>query len=173
MINNLAEKFGNKRTIQGYTYYTFPTVDNLAKADLKELTSCKLGFRAKSVLETAKRIDAKTVNLTELQRLNYRTAKKELLTLPGVGDKVADCVLLFALNKLEAFPVDVWMKRAILEHYAGFFDDAFVKKALKSKSITHKEYERMSSFAREHFGVHAGYAQQYLYHFERKICEAV
>jgi N-glycosylase/DNA lyase len=173
MINNLAQRFGNKQNFEDCSFYTFPSPKSLANADLRTLTACKLGFRAKSVLETAKRIHTETVRLAELEKLDYGTARNELLRLAGVGDKVADCVLLFSLNKLEAFPVDVWIKKTILEHYGGFFDDSFIQKAQKKKSMTPKEYERISSFAREYFGDYAGYAQQYLYHFERLMCKAV
>jgi N-glycosylase/DNA lyase len=173
MINNLAQRFGNKQNFEDCSFYTFPSPKSLANADLKTLTACKLGFRAKSVLETAKKIHVKTVNLTELEELDYETAKKELLRLSGVGDKVADCVLLFSLNKLEAFPIDVWIKKTILEHHGSFFDDSFVQKIQQRKSLTPREYERIGSFAREYFGVYAGYAQQYLYHFERLVCKAV
>ena len=173
MINNLAQRFGNKQNFEDCSFYTFPNPKNLANADLKTLTACKLGFRAKSVLDTAKKIHAETVNLSELEKLDYETAKNELLRLAGVGDKVADCVLLFSLNKLEAFPVDVWIKKTILEHYDSFFDDSFAQKTQQKRSMTPREYGRISSFAREYFGDYAGYAQQYLYHFERITCEAV
>jgi N-glycosylase/DNA lyase len=173
MINNLAQKFGSKRTIEKCAFYTFPSPESLANADLKALTACRLGFRAKNVLKTARRIAVDGMSLAELEKLDYETAKNELLKLPGVGDKVADCVLLFSLNKLEAFPVDVWIKKTILKHYSSFFDELFAQKILIRKAITHKEYERISSFAREYFGKYAGFAQQYLYHFERVICEAV
>lgn len=173
MVNNLAQKFGNKLTFEGQAFYTFPSPKNLANADLKALTACKLGFRAKSVLETAKIIGAESVSLVELEKLDYETAKNELLKLPGVGDKVTDCVLLFSLNKLEAFPVDVWIKKTILKHYSANFDESFAQKIQTRKSMTRKEYERVSSFAREYFGDYAGFAQQYLYHFERVVCEAV
>jgi len=171
MINNLAQEFGNKRTIKGYTFYTFPNPKSLANAELKTLTVCKLGFRAKNILETAKRIFTEMVSLTELEKLDYETAKGELLKLPGVGDKVADCILLFSLNKLEAFPVDVWIKKTILKEYGAHFDKAFVHRVLEKKSLTRGEYRKVGSFAREYFDDYAGYAQQYLYHYERSVCK--
>jgi N-glycosylase/DNA lyase len=173
MISNLAQRFGDRQNFEDCSFYAFPSPKSLADADLKALTACKLGFRAKSVLETAKKIHTETVRLAELEKLDYQTAKNELLRLAGVGEKVADCVLLFSLNKLEAFPVDVWIKKTILEHYGNFFDDSFVQKAQHKQSMTPKEYERISSFARGYFGDYAGYAQQYLYHFERLTCKAV
>jgi N-glycosylase/DNA lyase len=173
MINNLAQKFGNNKSFMGYSFYTFPSPESLANADSKTLAACKLGFRAKKVLETAKIIDGETLCLDELEKLNYLSAKKELLKLPGVGDKVADCVLLFSLNKLDAFPVDVWIRKTILKKYGAYFDKAFVHKVLETKSLTHGEYGKVSSFAREYFDKYAGYAQQYLYHYERSACKTV
>jgi N-glycosylase/DNA lyase len=167
MIENLAQNFGNEQTMGSVSYFTFPSPENLANANPKDLAACKLGFRAKNVLEAAKRIDAESIRLSELRRLDYREAKNELLRLPGVGDKVADCILLFSLDKLESFPVDVWMKKAVLKHYSSFFAKSFIQKMQKRKSLTRKEYEQISSFARSYFGNYAGFAQQYLYHFER------
>jgi N-glycosylase/DNA lyase len=172
-ISNLAKQFGDKTTLDGYTFYTFPKPSSLASTSVEALKGCKLGFRAKSVLETAKRVDSQAVRFSELERMNYEDAKNELLKLPGVGDKVADCVLLFSLNKLEAFPLDVWMKKTILNHYYTYFDDVFTRRVLRKKSLTPSEYRRISSFARQYFGEYAGYAQQYLFHHERSICEAV
>lgn len=173
MIDNLAKQFGNQTTLDGYLFYTFPKPHSLANASIKELAKCKLGFRAKNVLETAKQVDAKKVSLADLSRASCEDAKKELLKLPGVGNKVADCVLLFSLKKLEAFPVDVWMKKTILENYPDYFDDAFLRKALEKKSLTPSQYRRIGSFAREYFGEYAGYAQQYLFHHERSVCQVV
>jgi len=173
MIENLSLKFGNNRTIGDDSFFTFPSPKNLAKANPEELAACKIGFRANYVMETAKRIDAGTVCLAELRRLNYQEAKKELLKLPGVGDKVADCVLLFSLDKPQAFPVDVWMKKAVLEHYRSFFEESFVQRMMGKKSMTHKDYDLIGLFARSYFGEYAGFAQQYLYHFERVVCKAV
>jgi N-glycosylase/DNA lyase len=82
---------------------------------------------------------------------------------------VADCVLLFALGRLEAFPVDVWVKRILLRYYAAHFDAAFVKKSSCQKGFGNSDYERLNSFGRTYFGKHAGYAQEYLYHYERSV----
>ena len=92
---------------------------------------------------------------------------KELCQFPGVGAKVADCVLLFSLDKLDAFPVDVWVKRIILRYYSGNLPDDFVKKLAKQKSFSNSEYEKLNVFGRKYFGKYAGYAQEYLYHYER------
>jgi N-glycosylase/DNA lyase len=171
MVNNLSEQFGSEVAFDDYRFYAFPRPDSLANASVTELARCRLGFRAKHIRETARQIEDGSVNFDELGSMRYKAAKHELLKLPGIGSKVADCVLLFSLNKLEAFPVDVWIKRTIIKGYHGHFDDAFIKKATGRKSLTSSEYRRISSFAREYFGEYAGYAQQYLFHNERSACQ--
>ena len=99
--------------------------------------------------------------------MRYESAKQKLLSLPGVGHKVADCVLLFSLDKLEAFPVDVWIRRGMLELYADKFQKISIKPLPRKKSLTPTEYARFSSFGRKHFGEYAGYAQEYLFAFLR------
>ena len=167
MLSNLSMKFGEKTVLNGYAFYSFPTAERLAKASPKELAECGLGYRAKYVLETARKIASGEFNIEELKKESYEKAREKLLTLPGVGLKVADCVALFSLEKLEAFPVDVWIKRAILRHYANHFERDFIRKISLKKSLTMADYERLSLFGQEYFGVYAGYAQEYLFHFER------
>jgi N-glycosylase/DNA lyase len=167
MILNLSKRFGEKLLFDGQEFYTFPKPHDLAQATVEELRKCKLGFRAERVLEVSRRVVAKEIDLEALKRLNYEDAKTELMKLPGVGPKVADCVLLFSLDKLEAFPTDVWMKRIVMRYYADHFDPSFVERAASKKSPTRDEYDRISLFGRKYFGKFAGYAQEYLYHFER------
>jgi len=167
MLSNLSRKFGNKVNFDGYEFCTFPTPEGLANATLKELATCGLGYRAKYVSETAKMVSEESFNFEHLKKIPYTKAKEELLIFPGVGLKVADCVLLFSLGKLEAFPVDVWIKRVILKHYASHFSSEFIRKISSQKSLTNFEYERLSLFGRRYFGEYAGYAQEYLYHYER------
>lgn len=167
MIANLCKRFGKKIAPEDSQVYTFPTAQNLAEASLNDLRLCKLGFRAERVKATSKLVSKGAFNLEAIKNLPYPEAKTELMTLPGVGPKVADCVLLFGFGKLEAFPIDVWMKRIILEFYAGHFEPAFVSKARESKAPSPKEYRMISLFGRQYFGVYVGYAQEYLYHFRR------
>lgn len=167
MLFNLSKKFGEKTTFDGRVFYTFPTPQCLAKASLQELASCSLGYRAKYVMETAKRVANGEFNIERLKAEPFEKAREALLALPGVGFKVADCVLLFSLEKLEAFPVDVWMKRIITRHYASYFEDKFIEGISFKKSLTKAEYETLSLFGRNYFGRFAGYAQEYLFHFER------
>jgi len=167
MVLNLSKRFGRKIMFEGRDFYTFPKPGDLADADLKKVKACKLGFRAERVLETSRIVHNKELDLESLRKMDYRKAKRELLSLPGVGQKVADCVLLFSLDKLEAFPVDVWVKRVILEYYSNRFEESFVKKISRRASFTSGEYEEISSFGRTYFGEYAGYAQEYLFQYRR------
>ncbi len=168
MLYNLCRKFGDKLEFDGYLFYTFPPPEKLASTSTKELAKCGLGYRAKYVSKTAREVYDAGFNVESLRKLPYKEARKKLLAFPGVGLKVADCVLLFSLEKLDAFPVDVWIKRAILRHYAESFPPDFVNRVSFKKGITRQEYEMINSFGRNYFGKYAGYAQEYLYHYERK-----
>ena len=167
MLSNLSKKFGDKINFDGYDSYTFPTPERLAKATAEELAKCGLGYRAKYVSKTAKMVYENRYEFEGLRKIAYEKAKEELLNFPGVGLKVADCVLLFSLEKFEAFPVDVWIKRVILKYYASHFPNEFIRKISSKKSLTSSEYEKLNLFGRRYFGEYAGYAQEYLYHYER------
>jgi N-glycosylase/DNA lyase len=167
MILKLSKKFGEKIALDGYDFYTFPTPEKLAKTTESALMECSMGYRAKYVLETSKRIFENNFSLETLKKMPYQQAKKALVSFPGVGLKVADCILLFSLAKREAFPVDVWVKRAILKHYAVHFSNAFIEKISSHKSLSNVEYEKLNKFGRTYFGKYPGYAQAYLYHYER------
>jgi N-glycosylase/DNA lyase len=167
MLLRLSEKFGEKKTLDGCDFYTFPTPEKLANATESGTAACGLGYRAKYVLETSKKICEGEFDLEGLRKMSCQQARKELCGLPGVGLKVADCILLFSLGKLDAFPVDVWVKRALLKHYAKHFPNAFIKKTSSQESLSNSEYEKLNVFGRTYFGEYAGYAQEYLYHHER------
>ncbi|MGD0159788.1 MAG: DNA glycosylase [Candidatus Bathyarchaeia archaeon] len=167
MLANLSGKFGEKICLDSHKFYGFPKPEKLAKAPLQELQECGLGYRAKYVSETARTVHKNGVDFERLKEATYEEAKEELLTLPGVGPKVADCVLLFSLERLEAFPVDVWVRRVVLKYYAKHFPTEFIRKNTPQQSLSISAYEKFSSFGREYFGNHAGYAQEYLYHYER------
>ena len=172
MIFELSRRFGDELIFEGSSFYTFPKPKVLANATMEELRECKLGFRAKRVLETANLVYRNHFVLDSLKNADYPHARSKLMTLSGVGHKVADCILLFSLEKLEAFPVDIWMKRAICRYYSSYFDSWFIEKLSERKSISRKEYLKIGSFARNYFGEYAGYAQEYLYHFVR-TCESM
>ena len=167
MLDQLSIGFGEKIMFEGREFYAFPTRERLARASISRLSKCGLGYRTKYVKETAKIAGRHAFDLGGLRGMCYDKARKELLKLPGVGPKVADCVLLFSLGKTEAFPVDVWMRRVILRHYAQQLQEEFTRRLLEEKSLSNTEYARLSFFGRNYFGKYAGYAQEYLYHCER------
>jgi N-glycosylase/DNA lyase len=167
MLLELSRKFGEKTKLDGMEFFTFPTPRNLAEASCKDLFECGLGYRAKYVQETSKRIFENNFELEQIKRLPYDQAKKALCKFAGVGPKVADCVLLFSMGKLEAFPVDRWIERVILNHYAKQLPDDFAQKLAAREGLSNSEYAKLNAFGREYFGEYAGYAQEYLYHYER------
>ncbi len=132
--------------------WSFPTVARVAMCDEAELRACKMGFRAPNLLRTARLIDSGELNLAALSRLDVAVARAELLRCPGVGNKIANCALLFGFGFQRAFPVDVWVRKALQELY-------FPKRRASEK--------RLDRFTATHFGPHAGYAQQYLFHYMR------
>jgi N-glycosylase/DNA lyase len=167
MLNNLAREFGEKNSLRNETSYGFPSPEKLVKATHGELKKCGLGYRAKYLHETAIRVCEDDFDFERLKKEPYRKAKEELLCFPGVGLKVADCVLLFSLRKLEAFPVDVWVKRVVVKYYSSHFSEDFVRKVSDKRSPSDLEYKKLNQFGRRYFGEYAGYAQEYLFHYER------
>jgi N-glycosylase/DNA lyase len=132
--------------------FSFPSPQRIAACSETELRDCKMGFRAPSLLHAAREIAEGKFDLEKVQTLDYAAARTELMTLHGVGGKIADCVLLFAYGFDTAFPVDVWVERALQQLY------------FPRRRASHK---RLLKFATTHFGPHAGYAQQYLFHYVR------
>ena len=146
-IDKISKKFG-KHICEDY--YAFPTIDELFNASEEELKECGVGFRAKYIVSTVKDIK-NGFDLEEVSKLPIDKCKKELTKLMGVGPKVADCVMLFSMNKIEAFPVDVWIKKIMEELY--------IKEEVPLKCI--------EKYAKDKFGEFAGIAQQYLFFYAR------
>jgi len=167
MLLKLSKKFGERIRLEGCDFYGFPTAKKLANTSERDLIECCLGYRAKYLLATAKKIVDDCFDLEGLRKTPYCQAKKELCAFPGVGLKVADCILLFSLGKRDAFPVDVWVKRVILRRYSAHFPKEFIEKISSRESLSNAEYEKLNEFGRNYFGEYAGYAQEYLYHYER------
>jgi N-glycosylase/DNA lyase len=167
MLQKLSCKFGERIYFDGQDFYAFPIPEELAKASVAEFLECGLGYRAKYLHATVQAVNAGDFILELLRKEPYEKAKLELQRLSGVGLKAADCILLFSLEKHEAFPVDVWIRRVLLKYYSTHFQKEFITKVLNRKSLTRTEYERLNRFGREYFGEHAGYAQEYLYNYER------
>lgn len=172
MLNKLSQKLGEKKVFDGYEFYTFPTAETIAQAPLESLTACGLGYRAQYLKTTAKQIVEQQFNLEELRQLTYAEAKKRLRSFAGVGPKVADCVLLFSLGKYEAFPVDVWIKRVVLQHYSHLLPKELTQKLSQRGKLDNTNYSKISDACRSYFGEYAGYAQEYLYHYERMTNKA-
>ena len=153
-VEDMCRSFGHRIALGGQVGSTFPTPGELAEAGEKRLRQLGLGFRAKNVASVVRMIADGEVDLFALREAPYQEALEVLTALPGVGDKIANCVLLFSLDKLEAFPVDVWVHRALQEWYLG---------DLEKKLPRHK----MRAWAQDYFGPYAGYASQYMFHGRR------
>ena len=121
-IENISREFGVRKTSStGAEYYAFPTAEALALATEEQLRECNLGYRAKYVLDTARKVCFGDISLNSLHDMTYKAARKELLGLYGVGEKVADCICLFGLHQLDAFPVDTHIRQALDAHYKRGF----------------------------------------------------
>lgn len=157
IINRLSQKYGEKIEWNGKEYYTFPTVEELSKASVDDLRSLGLGFRDIRVYETTHKILSKEVDLKALHNeQDTEKVRNILLTLSGVGPKVADCILLFStLKRFDVFPIDVWVRRVMNELYIKKEDETKVNK---------KEIEKL---AKEKYGNLEGIAQQYLFFWKR------
>ena len=157
IINRISQKYGNEINWEGRNYYTFPTPENLAKATVEELRGLGLGFRDVRVYETTHKILEKQVDLEKMhEEKDTQKVRDELLSLSGVGPKVADCILLFStLKRFDVFPIDVWVRRVMNELYIKNEDETKVNK---------KEIERL---AKEKYGNLEGIAQQYLFYWKR------
>ena len=160
-LENLSKKFGIKVKFQNKEFFLFPKPEKLARASINEIKSCGVGYRARFIKEAANMTLLKKIDFEYLKKCNYQDAKKEICLIPGVGNKVADCVLLFSLNKLEAFPLDRWIIRILEKYYSNEFQ-------LETKTITEKQYSTLHEKIVNHFGPFAGYAQQFLFKMERE-----
>jgi N-glycosylase/DNA lyase len=160
-LENISRKFGTKVVFENQEFFLFPKPKKLSKVSINEIRNCGVGYRAEFIKEAANIIFSKKIDFESLKKSNYFETKESICSIPGVGNKVADCIMLFSLNKLEAFPLDRWMIR-ILEKY--FFN----KFQLETKTITKKQYDILHEKIVNHFGPYAGYAQQFLFKMERE-----
>ena len=121
-IENISREFGEKKiSSNGVEYYAFPTPQALSQASEEQLKACNLGYRAKYVLDTARKTACGEISLDEIRNMKYKDARQELLKLYGVGEKVADCICLFGLHQLDAFPIDTHIRQALDAHYKRGF----------------------------------------------------
>jgi N-glycosylase/DNA lyase len=155
IVANLCECYGQPVVVPAGepAAWAFPSPARLASVTETELRACKMGFRAPYLLEAARRTAAGELDLTELGKAPLDVARGRLMELPGVGRKIADCVLLFAYGFQSAFPVDVWVLKALRQLYFP-----------RRRRVTPRQIQQ---FVDEHFGPYAGYAQQYLFHYMR------
>ncbi len=160
-LENISKKFGKKIKFQNQEFFLFPNPKKLAKASINEITSCGVGYRAKFIKEAAKIIDLKEIDFDYLKKCDYQDAKENICQIPGVGGKVADCVLLFSLDKLEAVPLDRWIIRILEKYYLKKFE-------ITTKTITEKQYNILHKKIVDYFGPYAGYSQQFLFKMERE-----
>jgi len=152
IVEKLSGKYGKEICWQDRSYYTFPTPESLANTEEAELRECGCGYRAPYIQKTARMVADGLISPYQIKELPYQEAHKELLRCTGVGDKVADCILLYSMEKTEAFPVDVWVKR-VMEYF--YTDQEETAKKIKA-------------IAKERFGKYAGLAQQYLFYYARE-----
>lgn len=152
-VKNISHRFGDEVIgYNGEAFYVFPDVQRLHDATEEELRECKVGFRAPYIKNATEAVYSGAVTKEKLDELDIAQARELLMTIKGVGEKVANCVLLFGLGRREAFPVDVWMKRIMEQMY---FDGKDTKK------------QDIEAFAVNKFGDLGGYAQQYLFDYAR------
>ena len=152
-VKNISHRFGDEVIgYNGEAFYVFPDVQRLHDATEEELRECKVGFRAPYIKNATEAVYSGVVTKEKLDELDIAQARELLMTIKGVGEKVANCVLLFGLGRREAFPVDVWMKRIMEQMY---FDGKDTKK------------QDIEAFAVNKFGDLGGYAQQYLFDYAR------
>jgi N-glycosylase/DNA lyase len=144
IVEALCELFGEQVEFDGKIYYSFPPPEKLCTLDESDLAPLKCGYRASYILSAAKAVTDGSIDLGALSQSSLDIARKELLKIHGVGNKVADCVLLFGLGLLDSFPVDVWMRRALSEHFSPDLDPSV-------------------------FSPYAGIAQQYIFHYKRSL----
>jgi len=149
----LRKRFGDPRKIDNHVIHTFPPAERIARASENELRECALGYRAKNLRATAQLVSSGECNLEGWSALPNGDLRKNLCELPGVGAKIANCVMLFAYERLRAFPIDVWMERVLKQQY--------FRRARKLSA------SRLREFSQTYFGDHGGYAQQYLFHHAR------
>ena len=157
IIETLARTYGKEIEFKGKTYYTFPKPEEMAMATVEDFRKAGLGFRDKYVYKVVQMVQSGKLDLNELEQMEETSKIREvLLSLPGVGEKVADCILLFSsLKRLEVFPIDVWVRRVMNELY------------LKEEDETKVDKKQIQKLAIEKYKELAGIAQQYLFYWKR------
>ena len=148
-VNEISRRYGKEVELEGEKYYLFPTPEELKNVTIEEYRECGVGFRDKYIYNTVAKINNKEIDLDELFKMDTQNLKKELLSLMGVGPKVADCILLFSCSRLEVFPVDTWVEKIMTKLY-------FNNKEASKKQI--------QDYAKNNFKNDAGIIQQHLFY---------
>lgn len=152
-VNEISKRYGKEIEFEGKKYYLFPTPDELKDVTIDEFRECGVGFRDKYIYKTVEKINNKEIDLEQMQKLDTEKLKAALLSLMGVGPKVADCILLFSCARQEVFPIDVWVQRIMRRLYYN------------NEEVSKNEILR---YARENFGENAGIIQQHLFYNVRE-----
>lgn len=150
-LNKICELLGEKGEFCGYEYYSFPTLEKLLSVGEEFYKNCGLGYRAEYILIVANQI--KNGLLTQIKHLSQEQVKQRLMQIKGIGEKVADCALLFGFNYTKSFPVDTWIEKIYREDFNGALEDR----------------KKITKFFTEQFGLDSGYFQQYLFYFKRTL----
>jgi N-glycosylase/DNA lyase len=188
MLKNLCKNFGSRLIVDGNEFFTFPSARSIYRATTGQLKECGLGYRVKALKAVAEKLVVNDIDTDSLKskKISYEDAKEQLLDIYGIGNKIADCILLFSLDKLEAFPIDVWIARALKNHYSWLYKEepsshiTFTNRNLKkqqeqqdakikvNEKLTLSQYITLSRVIRNYFGEASGYAQQYIYYHMRE-----
>lgn len=153
-IEALSKNYGEcVGEYKGKKYYSFPKAEDLYQLDINDIQFSGIGFRGKYILNAARLVEGKDIDVYSLKNMDTSAAREQLMLFPGVGPKVSDCIMFFSMDKADAFPIDVWVKR-VMEYF-------YVPEGTSLKKI--------QSFAQEKFGDIAGFAQQYLFYYAREL----
>lgn len=156
IIERISKQYGKQIIWKNKQYYTFPTPEELSKASIKDLRDLGLGFRDVRIFETTRMVKNKEIDIEKIANIkDVKQLREELLKFPGVGSKVADCIMLFSMKKFEVFPIDVWVKRVMTELYGN--------------EIKKHNNQQILEFAQKKFRDLAGLAQQYLFYWRREL----
>ncbi len=154
-IEKLCQALGEERTFVGEKYYAFPSLNKMASESLEFYKSIGLGYRAEYVLRLANELENQGFMVEELKKLSTKELKKELIKIHGVGEKVADCVLLFGFKRTDSFPVDTWIDKVYRENFNG----------------KEKDRNKITAYFLHLFKEKSGYFQQYLFYYKRSLEE--
>ncbi len=154
-IAAVAERFGREIPFEDRTFFSFPEPGSISCGNEDHLACCRLGYRQPYIFRNACDIPDRKAWEEKVSALPYEDARKELMKRSGIGPKAADCILLFAFEKYESFPVDVWIRRIMQQHYLPDLPMA--------STLSRREYDAVRRFGLEYFGSYCGYAQEYLF----------